>query len=627
MTLSVRQAQQRQLEEVRAALDRPQYVHIRARILVHEHVHEDMPRRPCPCCGSVFARISREIPDGEVLIDRASGRRIRPDELRPETWARALAVAEHHEIAFRVSEVQAPLLLDDTDRHALIAGSQRAGKTYLACVWIARQWLHRGGKLRRFWFVGSTHDAAFELLRTIFDGDGKAPPILPASLALRRPKSSVGVGERLNTIMIDGSLFQLRRFGADPTGSRLKSRPIIAGITDEAAEMKHENALSALTGRCIDYRGRLFLATTPVGGSFLQSKIVEPCEDWARMPAADPLKVSGQHVGAQWISASLNMTQNPFIDPEGVRRDLAGADKESAAYQRDYLGLWVSGSGAMWRYDDERHTFIHEARSIADMLPFASRIVGTPQRRITAELVRRLFRRAPNPAYKGMKAANDRLLCGMDVNGGNRAMNTVVVEVTADEAAPDDKDRWHWWVFDVVQTWGGDALKHAETMASTAWARQFMPGAAESPLKGCGIIVDPQALFRDPTAHRYGADPRGLVEVFGDRGFDVRPPETKATSNGPTPVPYIGRRDSHMMITRLLHEGRLHVSQRCAGNLIKSFHRQEVSKDGCTPEKNDHLAGPVDALRYLVHACLHGHGPGSIEPPPDGARSGRQPWD
>jgi hypothetical protein len=69
------------------------------------------------------------------------------------------------------------------------------------------------------------------------------------------------------------------------------------------------------------------------------------------------------------------------------------------------------------------------------------------------------------------------------------------------------------------------------------------------------------------------------------------------------------------------------VSQRCAGNLIKSFHRQEVSPDGCTPEKNDHLAGPIDALRMLVHACLHGHGAGGIEPPATGRSAVPQPWD
>lgn len=611
MTLSVRQAQQRQLEEVRAALDRPQFVHVVARVLVHEAVPEGGPPRACPCCGSEHARICREIPDGEILIDRASGRRIRPGRLRPETWTRAVEVAERHEVAFRVSEVQLPLLLDDSDRHALVAGSHRSGKTTLALLWIARQWLRRGGKLRRFWFVGETHDKAFELVRTIFEGDGAGcPPILPASLAMRRPASPKAAD--LNTVMVDGSLWQLRRFAASPTAGGLKSRPIVAAVTDEAAEAKHENALTALQGRCVDLRGRLFLATSPVGGSFLQTRIVEPCEDWARMPADHPLKASGEHVGAQWISASINLMQNPWLAPEGVRRDIAAQDKEAPSFKRDYLGQWVTGAGPMWRYDDERHTFIHEARTIAAMLPAASAIVGRPQRRITAELVRRLFRARPNPAYKGMKAASDRYLLGMDVNGGSRAMNLVVVEVTADAAAPDDRDRWHFWVFDVCQTWNGDALRHAENMASTAWARQFMPGAAESPFKGCGIIVDPQALFRDATAHRHGGDPRGLVELYGDRGFDVRAPEYKATHDGLVPLPYIGRRDSHMMIARLLHEGRLHVSQRCAGNLIKSFHRQEVSKDGCTPEENDHLAGPIDALRYIVHACLHGHGPGGV---------------
>lgn len=614
MTLSVRQENARRMAEVRAALERPQYVHLTATILVHGPAPAEGPRCACPCCGSEHARIVREIHDGEVLIDRASGRRIRPGQLQAATWARALEVAERHEIKFRVSEVQLPILVDDTDRHVLLAGSHRSGKTTLALLWAVRQWLHRGGKLRRGWFVAETHDKAFELVRTIFEGDGAGcPPILPASLAARRPPSPKA-GD-LNTVMVDGSLWQLRRFAASPTAGGLKSRPIVFAVTDEAAEMKHENALTALQGRCVDLRGRLFLATSPVGGSFLQTKIVEPCETWALMPADHPVKASGEHVGAQWISESINLTQNPWLDPEGVRRDIAAQDKDSGSYKRDYLGQWVSGAGPMWRYDDDRHTFIHEARRVLDMMPLASRLAGRPQRRITDALVRKLFQVRPNPAYRGLRATNTAYLCGMDVNGGNRAMNTVILEVTADAAAPDDRDRWHWWIFDTCQTYG-DALLHAERMGSTAWARQFLPAAQASPVKGCGIVVDPQALFRDPTSHRYGGDPRGIVELYGDRGFDVRGPEYAIDQGGASkPVAHIGRRDSHLLIARLLHEGRLHVSQRCAENLIKSFHRQEMSKDGCTPEKNDHLAGPVDALRMVVHACLHGHtGPLGVSP-------------
>lgn len=617
MTLSVKQENARKLNEIRAALARSEYVHLQCRILVHDKAPEGA--RPCPCCRSTTAQISREVPDGEVLIERATGRRFHPGDLSPALWDRAVAEAERHRIDFRVSEVQYPYLVDETDRHALIAGSQRAGKTYLSCVWLARQWVRKGGKLRRFWLVAKTLDGAFELLRIIFEGDGNAPPILPTALAVRRPKSSIGTGDRLNTIMVDGALIQLRRFGADPTGSGLKSRPIVAGITDEAAEMEHESALRALLGRCIDLRGRLFLATTPVGGSFLREKIVDQVEVWERLPADHPDKATG--IGAQWLSASISMKDNPWTDPAGVARDMAAQDKDSPSYKRDVLGLWTTGNGPMFpHFSDERHTYHHESRTVAGMMPLINRLAGCPQRRVTDSLVRELFQKTANPLYRGLRATNSAYLLGQDCNGGRRAMNTVIVEVTAPAGqAKLDPDTFHFWVIDVKQSWNSDALHHAEAMGpgleGTRWARAcWSASAPASPLVGCGIIHDATTISYDPTHTRYGGDPRGLVEIYGDRKFDLRPPKWELTEKGWRPrQPDPG--ETYLLLSRIIADGRLHVSARCAPNLIKSLARQERSdKAGFTPVKDDNINGPVDALRYLLFACTYGLSPALAAP-------------
>ncbi|MCY0985982.1 hypothetical protein OV203_02500 [Nannocystis sp. ILAH1] len=598
MTLSIRQNQARKMDEVRAALARPQFVHIIARILVHEPAPSGSRR--CPCCGSTAARVAEEIDDGEVLIHRTTGRRIRREQLQPATWDKAVAIAERHEVKLRVSRVQLPLLVDDSDRHILCAGSHRSGKTTLAVLWTVRQWIRRGGRRLRFWFIGETHDKAFEMVKTVFEGDGIAPPILPTALAVRRPATHKAAD--LNTIMLDGSLWQIRRFNSDPTAGGLKSRPIVAGCTDEAAEMKHPNALTALKGRCIDLRGRLFLATSPVGGSFLKPEIVEQCEEWDRMPADHPARANGEHTGARWISANLSMIYNPWLDPEAVRRDTAAQDPDSPSFKRDYLGLWVSNGGRLWRFTTERHVFIHEARRVLDMLPLANQRAGCPQRRVTDDCVRRIFQTRENPSYRGMRAANSAYILGGDVNISPQS--TVVCEVTADAKDSKNRDRWHLWVFDVLRTFKGHAMIHADMLASTAWARAWGPLAKVSPFKGCGIVLDAQAFLYEPTAHRYGGDPQGLAELFGDRGFDARAPQYRSDPSGTRPV-NPGRRESHMLIHRLIEEGRFHVSQ-FAMPLVKGLMEQEAEQNGVTPVKNDVLASAVDAVRYAAWAIFHG---------------------
>lgn len=599
MTLSVRQTQIRKMADVRAALSRSPLVHIVSTILVHEPAPPGA--KPCLCCGSVTAAIVETINDGQVLIDRGTGRRIRPGQLRPATWARACELAERHEVALRVSRVQLPLLVDATDRHRLVAGSHRSGKTTLALLFAVRQWIHRGGKGKRFWFVAEKLEKAHELVKTIFEGDGRAPPILSSSLAVRRPDKHTAAD--LNTLMVDGSIWQLRRFNADPTAGNLKSRPIVCGVTDEAAEMKHRNALTALEGRCVDERGVLFLSTSPVAGSFLKGEIVEQCEEWERMPADHPAKATGEHRGARWISASVSLLENPWLDHEGVRRDMAAQDKDSPSFKRDWLGLWESNAGKLWRFDVERrHVFIHEARTVLDMISMANHRAGCNQRRVTDEVVRRIFQTRVNPHYKGLRASNSAYVLGGDVNCSPQT--TVICEVTADAKDPKNRDRWHLWVLDVLQTFKGHSIIHADMLASTAWARRWAPLSTASPFKGCGIVLDGESFSRDPTAHKYGGDPQGLAEIFGDRGFDARAPVYRADPSGLKPH-NPGRRDSFLLVHRLLEEGRLHVNQRAMA-VIKSFINQEASPDGVTAVKNDRRDSAVDAVRYAAWAVWHG---------------------
>jgi hypothetical protein len=600
--MTAREREARMMEEVRAACARPSLIHLTCEVLVHEGAAPGA--RPCPCCGVEFARIAERIPDGEVLIDRETGRRFLPRDLSPATWKRAVAQAEHHDISFRCSRDQLPLLLNNSDQHILVAGSHRSGKTTAGLYWLARQIIRRGGPLKRFWLVAGTQEHAFALLGKLFEGDGRTPGVLPAALAITRPAKHSS--RSLDTVLADGTVIQLRHFQGQTTAGALKSVPIVAGLVDEAAELRHESALAALTGRCVDENGRLWLATTPVAGSFLKEKIVDQVAEWERLPATHPDRIAGSHQGARWVSASLSMQANPWVDPERVRKDMAAMHPDDPAFRRDFLGEWVSGAGRLWRFDPEAQVFVAEERRVQDMRGAVDRIAGCKQVRVTADVARRIFQTRTNPHVRGQKASNTAYLLGADVN--RSPMVSIVCEVTADAADPQDRERWHVWVIDHVYTYKGHSLAHVQRLASERWARTWAPHVNESPYKGCGIILDPTSFGRDPTADAWGGDPRGIAKLFADHGFDARGPQYRVDAGGWHAL-HIPRYDSHLLLHRLIDEKRLHVSAR-AHLLTTSLCEQEADKNGVVPlttshTKSDVLANPVDGLRYLCHAIFH----------------------
>ncbi len=143
-------------------------------------------------------------------------------------------------------------------------------------------------------------------------------------------------------------------------------------------------------------------------------------------------------------------------------------------------------------------------------------------------------------------------------------MSTCVLQVVAPPGAgpgeaAEDKDRWHVLVIDLVQSAHSNSLAHAERLVDMTWIRTWAPTATRSPYLGCGMICDPTALSRDPTAHRHGRNPHGLAETLGKLGFDGRAPQYKIEQDGPKAV-HTTRYDSHTLLHRLLKEDRLHIS-------------------------------------------------------------------
>ena len=605
MSLTARQALLKQIDELRARVAETRFLHLVPRVLVHEPSADG---EPCPCCRSLHARVAEVVELPEVVVECVLGRRIYRDEVDADRWAAVLDDADRHDVPLRMSRTQAAVLLDeDGPPHVLASGGNRSAKTTAGLLHVALQWLRRGGPQRRFWLVASTLPKAFRLLEKLFLGTSTSPPILPRALVRSMPETHRA--SSLLTTLADGSHVDLKFFDGDPGAERLKSDDIVAALVDEAAHLPTPDSLVALTGRCLDLGGRLFLATTPRPDHFLREVVVEPAQAFERLPPDDDRRGTGEHPGARWRVVQFAIGGNPWLDAEEVRRTLAALDKDDPAVRRDFFGEWVSNEGMLWRdFRVDKVVHLDEARHVRDMRATVERLAGKSALDATPAVVARLFQRIPNPHFRGVRATNTAYLLAADFNC--HPMSAVVLNVTCDPAAPDDRTRWHVWVVDSISRGHSNSLKFAEDLVDMQWVRSWLPTAARPPYQGCGMICDPTALGRDPTAHRHGRDPHGLAETLGSKGFDARAPQYRVGDDGARRQVHLSRYDSHTLVHRLLREGRLHVAQRCLA-LVESFLGQLDSGDGIEPltrshRKSDRLAGPMDALRYGLWAIFHG---------------------
>lgn len=593
------------LAQAQEAANRPRYIRVVAEVLLHDRV-EQAPGPACPCCGSVDAEIVERRPLADIVIDTYTGDRMVSQDMSEETWSDVCAVARRIDLPLRMSPTQARLVLDESPRSLFASGSNRSAKTTAGLLWVAVQWLRRGRAEARIWLVAPTTELAYRLLEKLFRGTATSPPILPAELIASGPSSHRA--SDLRTRLVDGTVLDLRGFSGDPGAQRLKSDSIVAALVDEASHLPGSPSLVALDGRTLEARGRLFLASTPMPRSFLREAVVEPAQVFERLPADDPRRASGEHPGAPWLYVELPLEANPWVPLAEIRRKLAALNPDDPAVARDFYGKWTAGSGPLWRdFSVTRHVLVHEARDFIDLSPRVRAEHGAAGHvDITARAVR-LVCGTPSPHFRGMRASNTRYLLGQDVNC--HPLSTVALQVSAPEGAQTDRDLWTYWIFECVQTYQGSSYAHAEKLAATRFGRMLDPGAAASPFRGCGLICDATALSRDPTAHRFGGDPMGLAEVFGRAGFDVRGPLYTPTPDKGMRTRNPNRKDSHLLVHRLLREGRLHVAQRCEA-LIESFLEQEDSGDGVEPRtesatRSDRLASPMDALRYPLWAIAH----------------------
>ena len=604
-----------EVAELATEILRPPYAHVVARLLVHD-AREEPDGTRCPCCNSPDAEIVETRVMLDMVVDLEDGARIYEADVSPAAWAEKVELADAFDVSLRVS-VHTKSLFLDTDHHGALSGAQRAAKTTTALYLFALDVLRRGGLNKRAWLVGPTDYKAHILLQKLLRPQpvgvsGLAPAIIPPGLVARTPETHRT--SDLTTTLIDGTIIELRSFSGDPGAARLKSDPCVSIVCDEAAHLPSADSLAALVGRTVDAGGRLILASTPRPSAVMTAIVVEPALEFARMDAADPRKLSGDHPGAPWIFRSLPLADNVFLNRPKILKAMRGVDMSRPENRRDWLGEWIANEGLYWegKFDPERHTFAHEDRDIAAWSAMFLASVGAVGHVPITGAVRRRLCSSPsrNPHHATIRATNDTWLLGQDVNF---RMESVLVQVSAPADKRDDPDAWHVWVADCVTSIRSNSDAHAERLVSGATSRVFDPRGSKHALDGCLVICDATAITAVDPHQRKHHQSGSIVDTFARHNLEVRAPLYKLGADHKYKKVQPERAATFRVLTRLLAEGRLHVASRC-GPLLEAFATQLSEPNGQCPLDGRHgrwdeRMGPVDALRYLTYAIQNVRAP------------------
>jgi hypothetical protein len=439
------------------------------------------------------------------------------------------------------------------------------------------------------------------------------PPILPAALVESSPATHRA--SNLETRTVDGALFSLIAFKNDPDAMRGKKHPIVAALVDEAAALPSSAWLSTLRGRCVDFGGRLWFASTATPSSFLKEAVVDQVEKYERLPADDEAKVSGRHEGAAFLMAPLPMTSNPWVPLDFIENAMKTLDMSKPENQRDFLGVWRANEGLFWEdhFDAERHVYAHESRDIETWSPtFFASVGATGHVPITGMVRSRLCSNpSRNPHHSTIKATNNKYLIGQDVNFGR--MESVIVQVSAPPDKKNDPDSWHYWVVDTLTTVNSNTDVHAARIVSVEIAKAFDPRGSSRTLEGCLVIMDPTHITAVDSHQRKHHQSGSPVDVFARHNLEVRGPLYRL-SGGTWKKCNLSRAEPFTVLRRLLKEGRLHIASR-ADNLLEAFKTQLADPDGRYPLDSrsghwDTVMGPCDALKYLAYAVANAKTPG-----------------
>lgn len=558
------------LERLRTVFEAPVLLWVRTRILVHGRAAKGA--QPCPCCGSKKARIVEEREDLELLVDRVTGeRRLRSQVQNKAGFDALTAVAKEVVIPLRCYKPQLRTMLDVKSKVLAAFGGARSGKTTVASYWLVRQWMLKGGRGAKFWWVSPQRSQTMigvEKLATGEFSDRPQPPAFPLGpdgrplLVVSWPETERAGSQRL--VMIDGSVIALQH-ASRPTGGNLKGSNVQAIVADEACEIKHRPNWTVMLGRLTDSGGSLFAASTPHGGHWLKEDVVD-----AQKTSKD---IHVEH---------LSVRENPWMAKADVVRMIAACRDENEV-RREVDGLWVSDTGNLWiHFDVSRHTVDDPSFNML-----------RDRQDLTAQACRAHWK-GGNPYNRGMRTTDPPFVLGQDFNVN--PMSTVVAKVFGDPRKP---RTWGVYVLDVVQTSHSDTWKHGQWMRSEK-CREGRVSYANVP-----IACDSTGCNYDPTRVKGSSvHTSSAAKTLVNLGFDAR--ACALSDKGYPQNPRL--LDSISLMHALMREDRILVHGTRASDLLRALQEQQVTPKGL-PVKvshtaSDKLSGPIDALRYLCWALF-----------------------
>lgn len=579
----------REYKDLHRALERAseaRLLHIVRPALVHDRARKE--GHECGCCGSTEAKIVKQVPHIEMLLDRWKGTRKFKTVANADSFDK-VANGPSVKLIYmplRCSVAQWAFIKDM--RHCLrrgkfrkvlaLFGGNRGGKTVTVVEIETDMILVKGGRGKQFWNVAPTGEKSLIACRKLCEGEHdavKLPPILHPDLIRDYPRTEMQIRYKPASL-IDGSKIYFKH--AHGEGGNLKGDPAQGIFVDEGCEIRSIKNWHIMLNRTMGTKGCLFLSTTPVAGHWLKNEVHTPSASLAEATDSDII-----------VSDSLTCKENPWYSEEQIAETIE-ALSDPRLIDREVHGLWVPMGNVLWEYWNAKAMARKGWRTCED-LGYIN---------ITEKLARPYWRK-----HEGEITS----VGGLDYNRFPMSLIEIQIGVHEDCEDPDNPKNWHVFALNEIVENGG--TQHLCEIINDGSAAKGL-GLHSDHYKKFPIAADTTGNQANPPSGHGDATKlaSSLASYMESQGLEVIPCNKSRKGRPENP----GQIDRLQLLHTIMYEGRFHANPATTKALIHSFESQECLPDGridkAAGDKRDKLSGPTDGLTYGIWRLLAKHEPG-----------------